>query len=115
MCTYSISVDDSILEKVKSALPDDKAVEAWMQSQIDILLLQLAESQTRKTQTEDSIYSYSRRIANIHKPLRQEQEFTRTYSPDLEAILAMPLIDKVDVGLNGENARMDYYKEKYGL
>ena len=115
MCTYSISVDDSILEKVKSALLDDKAVEAWMQSQIDILLLQLAESQTRKTQTEDSIYSYSRRIANIHKPLRQEQEFTRTYSPDLEAILAMPLIDKVDVGLNGENARMDYYKEKYGL
>lgn len=115
MCTYSISVDDSILEKVKSTLPDDKAVEAWMQSQIDILLLQLAESQTRKAQTEDSIYSYSRRIATIHKPLRQEQEFTRTYSPDLEAILAMPLIDKVDVGLNGENARMDYYKEKYGL
>ena len=115
MCTYSISVDDSILEKVKSALPDDKAVEAWMQSQIDILLLQLAESQTPKAQTEDSIYSYSRRIATIHKPLCQEQEFTRTYSPDLEAILAMPLIDKVDVGLNGENARMDYYKEKYGL
>lgn len=119
MCTYSISVDDTILERVKPALPDDKAVEAWMQSQIDILLLQLAESQTRKAQTEDSISSYARRIATIHKLLRQEQDLTnpneRPYSPDLEAILAMPLIDKVDVGLNGEYARMDYYKEKYGL
>ena len=101
MCTYSISVDDSILERIKPALPDDKAVEAWMQSQIDILLLQLAESQSRKAQTEDSISSYSRRIATIHKILRQEQEFTShqetQYSPDLDAILAMPLNDKVDV------------------
>lgn len=119
MCTYSISVDDTVLERVKPVLPDDKAVEAWMQSQIDILLLQLAESQTRKVQTEDSIASYSRRIAHIHRLNRQEQPFTRPqenpYSPDLEAILAMPLVDKVDVGLNGEHARMDYYKEKYGL
>ena len=101
MCTYSISVDDSILERIKPALPDDKAVEAWMQSQIDILLLQLAESQSRKAQTEDSISSYSRRIATIQKILRQEQEFTSPqetqYSPDLDAILAMPLNDKVDV------------------
>lgn len=119
MCTYSISVDDTILERVKPALPDDKAVEAWMQSQIDILLLQLAESQTRKMQTEDSINSYSRRIANIHRLLRQEQELInhneKSYSPDLEAILAMPLLDKAEVGLNGELARMDYYKEKYTL
>lgn len=119
MCTYSISVDDTVLEKVKPVLPDDKAVEAWMQSQIDILLLQLAESQTRKAQTEDRISSYARRIATIHKLLRQGQEFISPqespYSPDLEAILAMPLVDKVDVGLNGEHARMDYYKEKYGL
>lgn len=101
MCTYSISVDDSILERIKPALPDDKAVEAWMQLQIDILLLQLAESQSRKAQTEDSISSYSRRIATIQKILRQEQEFTSPketqYSPDLDAILAMPLNDKVDV------------------
>lgn len=101
MCTYSISVDDSILERIKPALPDDKAVEAWMQSQIDILLLQLAESQSRKAQTEDSISSYSRRIATIQKILRQEQEFTShqetQYSPDLDAIFAMPLNDKVDV------------------
>ncbi len=101
MCTYSISVDDSILERIKPALPDDKAVEAWMQSQIDILLLKLAESQSRKAQTEDSISSYSRRIATIQKILRQEQEFTSPketqYSPDLDAILAMPLNDKVDV------------------
>ena len=77
MCTYSISVDDTVLERVKPVLPDDKAVEAWMQSQMDILLLQLAESQTCKMQTEDSINSYSRRIATIHRLLRQEQDLTK--------------------------------------
>ncbi len=101
MCTYSISVDDTILEKVKPALPDDKSVEAWMQSQIDILLLQLAESQTCKAQTEDSIASYSRRIANIRKRLNSKQGLTshegRSYSPELDVILSMPKLDEADV------------------
>lgn len=128
MCTYSISVDDSILEKVKSALPDDKAVEAWMQSQIDILVLQFAESQTCKVQTEDSISAYSRRIANIRKRLNPKQGLTshvgRSYSHELDVILSMPMLDKADVpevvsGLLGAgspvadqdlNAREAYYQ-----
>lgn len=119
MCTYSISVDDTILERVKPALPDDKAVEAWMQSQVDILLLQLAETVTHQLKAQDDLPSRIRRISNIHRQLNQKQEHAsseeRVYSPELETILAMPLLDKADVGLNGEQARMDYYKEKYSL
>ena len=119
MCTYSISVDDTILERVKPALPDDKAVEAWMQSQVDILLLQLAETVTHQLKAQDDLPSRIRRISNIHRQLNQKQEHAsseeRAYSPELETILAMPLLDKADVGLNGEQARMDYYKEKYSL
>ena len=119
MCTYSISVDDTILERVKPVLPDDKAVEAWMQSQVDILLLQLAETVTHQMKVQDDLPSRIRRISNIHRQLNQKQEHAsseeRVYSPELETILAMPLLDKADVGLNGEQARMDYYKEKYSL
>lgn len=72
-----------------------------MQSQIDILLLQLAESQTRKAQTEDSISSYTRRIANIHKRLNSKLGLTshegRSYSPELDVILSMPKLDEADV------------------
>ena len=134
MCTYSISVEDDVLEKVKPVLPDNEAVEAWMQSQMDILLLQLAESLTHKPKAQDDMASAARRIANIHKLLRQSQEFTsheeRSYSPDLEAILAMPLLDKdevpdvvlnllgagepvADYDLNARDAYHQYLMEKY--
>ena len=134
MCTYSISVEDDVLEKVRPALPDNEAVEAWMQPQMDILLLQLAESLTHKPKAQDEEASCAHRIANIHKPLRQGQEFTsheeRSYSPELEAILAMPLLDKAEVpdvvlsllgagepvadyDLNARDAYHQYLMEKY--
>lgn len=134
MCTYSISVEDDVLEKVKPVLPDNEAVEAWMQSQMDILLLQLAESLTHKPKAQDDMASAARRITKIHKLLRQGQEFTshkeRPYSPDLEAILAMPRQDEshvpdvvlgllgagepvADYDLNARDAYHQYLMEKY--
>ena len=85
MCTYSISVDDSILEKVKSALPDDKAVEAWLQSQIDILLLRLADSLSLNTQSEDGLDSSVQRISRIHELLTSQSVPTtnETGMPDI--------------------------------
>ena len=79
MCTYSISVDDTILEKVKPALPDDKSVEAWMQSQMDILLLQLAESLTHKPKAQTSPSSRLRGIANAPKDFDYKQELANRY------------------------------------
>ena len=118
MCTYSISIDDTVLEKVRPAFPNDEDIEAWMQSQMDILLQQLAESLICQPNTK-SISSRLHGIANAPKDFDYKQEQTsheeRSYSPVLETILAMPLLDKSDVGLNGEQVRMDYYKEKYAL
>ncbi|MBO4307881.1 MAG: hypothetical protein J5848_06185 [Bacteroidales bacterium] len=134
MCTYNISVDDDVLEKVKPVLPDNEAVEAWMQSQMDILLLQLAESLTHKPKAQDDMASHARRIANIRKLFNYKQEKTnheeRSYSSDLEAILAMPLLDKAEVpdvvlsllgagepvadyDLNARDAYHQYLMEKY--
>ena len=37
-------------------------------------------------------------------------------SPEIQDILSMPIIGQIDADdINGDKARMEYYKEKYGL
>lgn len=88
MCTYNITLNDNLVEQARPAIGADTDITQWMQRQMEALLIRLAVSPQREA---------------------------KQYAPDLEAILAMPLLDKDDVGLNGEQARMDYYKEKYAL
>ena len=88
MCTYNITLNDNLVEQARPALGADTDITQWMQRQMEALLIRLAVSPQREA---------------------------KQYAPDLEAILAMPLLDKDEVGLNGEQARMDYYKEKYAL
>ena len=88
MCTYNITLNDNLVERARPAIGADTDITQWMQRQMEALLIRLAVSPQREA---------------------------KQYAPDLEAILAMPLLDKDDVGLNGEQARMDYYKEKYAL
>ena len=113
MCTYSISVDDSILEKVKSALPDDKAVEAWIQSQIDILLLQLADSLSHKPQSEDGMDSSVQCISRIHELLTSQSVPTtnETGMPDIVFSLLGAGAPIADNDLNAREAYYSYLKE----
>ena len=55
-------------------LPNNEAVEAWMQSQMDILLLQLAERLTRKQKVQTSLSSRLRGIASAPKDFDYKQE-----------------------------------------
>lgn len=88
MCIYNITVNDTLIERARPAIGADKDISQWMQQQVEAILIRLAS---------------------------MSQHNDEPYSPDLEAILAMPLLDKTDVGLNGEKSREDYYKEKYAL
>lgn len=108
MCTYSISVEDSILEKVKSALPDDKAVEAWMQSQIDILLLRLADRLSHKPQSEDGMDSSVQRISRIHE-LHTSQSVPMTNKTGMPDIVFSLLGAGAPIADNDLNAREAYY------
>ena len=92
MCTYSITLSDTLVEQARPAIGVDTDISKWMQRQMEIILIRLA------TTTQ-----------------RNSKDTTEHYAPDLEAILAMPLLDNADVGLNGEYARMDCLKEKYAL
>lgn len=115
MCTYSISVDDTVLEKVKPALPDNKAVEAWMQSQMDILLLQLADSLSEKPQSEDSLDSYANRIARIRKLFATQSNpmTSKTGMPDIVFSLLGAGAPVADNDLNAREAYHTYLEEKY--
>ena len=106
MCTYSISVDDCVLERVKPALPNDEAVEAWMQSQVDILLLRLADSLSHKPQSEDGMDSSVQRISRIHDPTTNE-----TGMPDIVFSLLGAGAPIADNDLNAREAYYSYLKE----
>ena len=92
MCTYSITLSDTLIEQARPAIGADTDISKWMQHQMEMILIRLAT--TTQCDSKDT---------------------TEHYAPDLEAILAMPLLDDSEVGLDGEYARIDYLKEKYAL
>ena len=92
MCTYSITLSDTLIEQARPAIGADTDISKWMQRQMEAILIRLATAQRNNS-----------------------KDTTDQYAPDLEAILAMPLLDSADVGLNGEYVRMDYMAEKYTL
>ena len=115
MCTYSISVDDCVLERVKPALPNDEVVEAWMQSQMDILLLRLADSLSHKPQSEDGMDSSAQRISHNHELLTSQSVPTtnKTGMPDIVFSLLGAGAPIEDNDLNAREAYYSYLKEKY--
>ena len=92
MCTYSITLSDTLIELARPAIGADTDISKWMQRQMEAILIRLATAQRNNS-----------------------KDTTDQYAPDLEAILAMPLLDNAYVGLNGEYVRMDYMAEKYTL
>lgn len=42
MCTYNISLNDTLIEQVRPAFPSQEAITAWMQQQVERMLRQIA-------------------------------------------------------------------------
>jgi hypothetical protein len=66
MCTYNISVDDALMERVRPAFADNAAIGRWMQAQIETLLLQMA-ADTKQGRMQKSLSGRLRGIAS-HAP-----------------------------------------------
>lgn len=49
MCTYNISIDDVLLERVRPAFADEESIGKWMQSQIVSILQQMIEDRSQST------------------------------------------------------------------
>ena len=49
MCSYNITLDDTLVQKAKPSFADDKALKKWLQQQIEWLLLEQIEAQNGTT------------------------------------------------------------------
>lgn len=79
MCTYSISISDSLLENVRSAFPNEESMEQWIQKQMDIILLDFVSKQRKNTSTELTLAQRLRGIASAPKDFDYKQELANRY------------------------------------
>ena len=60
MCTYSITLNDTLVEKARPAFADDKALQNWLQEQFSIVLERFLSSRmesklAQQTMVEESL------------------------------------------------------------
>ena len=99
MCTYSISIDDTLIEQLKPTLNANEDVNDWMQRQIELAVLQYVLQFKSKSVRQESI----NRIIGISETDGDAVSFR-----DLEGILP-PFQTSI------EDLRDEYITEKYGL
>jgi hypothetical protein len=56
MCTYSISIDDALMEQVRPSIAKGMEESQWMQQQIELWLIQFVKS-TKKNRFDESYMS----------------------------------------------------------
>lgn len=85
-----------------------------MQSQMDILLLQLADSLSGKPKNEDGLDSYANRIARIRKLFTTQStpQTSKTGMPDIVLCLLGAGVPVTDNDLNAREAYHTFLEEK---
>lgn len=55
MCSYNITLDDTIVEKVRPSFADDQALTLWLQQQIEELLLRHYTQQEKRNRARKAV------------------------------------------------------------
>lgn len=79
MCTYKISIDDSLAEQVRSLFSNEAEISLWMQSQLEILLLQINNNRKPQNQNNESITHKLRGIAKAPDDFDYKQELANRF------------------------------------
>ena len=79
MCTYNISISDTVIDDVRPAFADDDALSRWLQQQMELLLIQYATSLKRKDAKGKSLSSRLRGIATAPKDFDYKEELANRY------------------------------------
>ncbi|MBQ3804931.1 MAG: hypothetical protein II844_03870 [Prevotella sp.] len=60
MCTYNISIDNAVMEKVRPAIASGVSEQEWLQHQVNIMIQQILESQNKQNRVyiEDGEVKY---------------------------------------------------------
>ena len=65
MCTYTFTLDDKLVERVRPAFRDDVALRKWLQSQMESLFMQFAERYAQNQNTFDVIKEKIAQLSNL--------------------------------------------------
>ena len=79
MCTYNIAIDDTLLERVKPAFADNAAINAWMQSQVEMLLWQMVADMPSKVSSPIKLSQRLRGIAHAPAEFDYKKELANRY------------------------------------
>ena len=79
MCTYNISVSDSLMERIRPAFSSEEAVERWLQQQMNIVLLEFASKQKSVEAKGCTLSQRLRGIATAPKDFDYKQDLASRY------------------------------------
>jgi hypothetical protein len=79
MCTYNISVNDTMIEAIRPAFPDEKAFEQWLQRQMDMVLIEFAAKQKASAVKSQPLSQRLRGIATAPKDFDYKEELANRY------------------------------------
>ena len=79
MCTYNISVNDTVIETIRPAFADEKALEQWLQRQMDMILIEFAAKQKASVARKQPLSQRLRGIATAPKDFDYKEELANRY------------------------------------
>ena len=59
MCTYNITLNDTLVEKARPAFADDKALQQWLQEQVSAILEHYLNSRIESESTQHTMVKES--------------------------------------------------------
>lgn len=71
MCTYNITLNDTLVEKARPAFADDKALQQWLQEQVSAILEHYLNSRIESESTQHTMVKES--LATAFKELHSGQ------------------------------------------
>lgn len=68
MCTYNITLNDSLVEKARPAFADDKALQSWLQEQMSMVLERFLSTRTESKSAQEAMIeeSLTRAFDELH-------------------------------------------------
>ena len=75
MCSYNITLNDALVEKVRPSFANDEALEQWLQQQIEAVLIEYYALQEKRSKARKAI-----------EAMRQQSELNGNSELTLDAI-----------------------------
>ena len=125
MCSYNITLSDTLVEKVRPSFADDNALQLWLQQQVEEILLNLSLRQETKIRARKAVAAMRQQSENngnpqltldeINAEIRQARQKQTEEQAIPDAVLrllgaGLPLDDD---DLNGRKAYYQHLEEKY--